>query len=87
MERVVLRIDNLKSYQEYGHPVLIFIDGPSNKGQVLYCAATGHGEGDYNALIKQTRPMTQSELDGYHGEIYGYKLSDFKIVKKRVYGR
>lgn len=84
MERVVIRIDNIKGFVEYGKPVLIFIDAPVNINKVLYCACTGHGEGDYNALIQQTRPITDEELKYFNNKIYGYNLNNFKVVKKFI---
>lgn len=80
MEGVIVRVDKLKSSFEYDRPVLIFIDVPANIGNVLYCSATGHGEGDYNALIQQTRPITDEELESLW--FYGYDLKNFKVVKK-----
>lgn len=87
MERVIIRIENYKKYAEYGHPLLIFPDAPVNRGFVLYASFTGHGEGEYSALIEQSRPITESELESYHGNIYGYDLSNFKIVKRNKRSR
>lgn len=80
MERVIIRVENVKSFFEYGKPILIFIDAPANVGNVLYCSATGHGEGDYNALLQQSRPIKKEELSSLW--FYGYDLKNFRIVKK-----
>lgn len=82
MERVIVRIENKKGFIEYGQPLLIFVDAPASNGQVLYCAYTGHGEGDYSALIQQTRPATEEELNNLW--LYDYNLKNFKIVKKFI---
>lgn len=86
-DRIIIRIDKLKSFIEYGHPVIIFLDEPANYGRVLFMGWTGSGEGEYNALIEQTRPITDEELKSYNGFIYGVNLNEFKIVKKRMYKR
>lgn len=85
-DRIIIRIDKLKSFYEYGHPVIIFLDEPANYGRVFYASYTGSGEGDYHALIEQTRPITDEELKSYNGFIYGVNLNEFKIVKKRMKG-
>ena len=82
MERVIVRIENQMSFYECGMPILIFIDAPTIKGDVLYCSATGHGEGDYNAILKQTRPATNEEIENLW--FYGYDLEDFKLVKRFI---
>lgn len=83
MERVIIRIENQKGFYEYGMPILIFIDAiDKGNGFVTYCSATGHGEGDYTAILKQTRPITDEEIENLW--FYGYKLKDFKLVKKFV---
>lgn len=81
--RIIIRIDKLKKFIEYGHPVVIFLDEPANNGMVFYAGYTGSGEGDYNALIKQTRPITDEELKSYNGFIYGINLNEFRIVKRK----
>lgn len=82
-ERLMLRIETDKQYYEYGTPLLIFVDDVGERGLVYYCSATGHGYGQHQALIAQSRPMTKEEIESFHGTIYGYNLNDFKIVKRR----
>lgn len=85
-ERLVIRIEKIKRFYEYGKPLLIFIDEVCEPYKnVVYAACTGHGEGNYNALIQQSRPITKEELANFNGEIYGYNLNDFNIVKKRIF--
>lgn len=86
MERLIIRIEKNKKFIEYNKPLLIFIDEIDAAGFVTCVSYTGHTSGEYNALIKQTRPITPAELVMFNGCIYGYNLTDFKIVKRRAGG-
>ena len=84
-ERLIIRIENDSNYIEYNKPILIFIDDVNPVNHTITLATyTGHTCGEYNAVIQQTRPITPEELETFNGVIYGYKLTDFKIVKRRV---
>lgn len=83
MYRVIVRIETVKNFIEYGKPLLILLDQPANPGRVCFCSATGHGEGDYNVLLKQSRSATDEEIKNAL-KAYGYDgVKDLKIVKKR----
>ena len=84
MYRAIVRIETTKNCFEYDKPLLILLDEPSNWDYVAYCSATGHGEGEYKALLKQSRPATPEEAI-QAVDLYGYNtIKDLKIVKKRV---
>lgn len=83
MYRVIVRIETDKRFYEYGKPLLILLDEPANRGRVCYCSATGHGEGDYSALLQQSRPATPDETENAL-KFYGYDdIKDLKIVKRK----
>lgn len=78
--RVIVRIENTMGTYEYGKPLLILLDEPATSGLVAYCSATGHGEGDYDALIKQSRRADREERENALS-LYGYdKIKDLKVV-------
>lgn len=84
MYRVIVRIETNKNFIECDTPTLILLDEPSNWGYVAYCSATGHGEGEYKALLKQSRPATPEEAIKAV-DLYGYNtIKDLKIVKRKV---
>ena len=85
MYRVIVRIETTKNCFEYGKPLLILLDEPANFGKVAYCSSTGHGEGYYYPLMKQSRKATPEEVENAI-KLYGYDdIEDLKIVdKKRV---
>lgn len=84
MYRVIVRIETTKNCFEYNKPLLILLDERSNWGYVAYCSATGHGEGEYKALLKQSRPATPEEAIKAV-DLYGYNtIKDLKIVKRKV---
>lgn len=70
---VIIRIENMPDFYEYNKPILIWLNGD-------YCACTGHGSGDLNALIEQTREITLNELNALNGQLYGYNLKDFMLL-------
>ena len=80
--RVIVRIEDTVGTYEYGKPLLILLDEPANSGLVCYCSATGHGEGEYDALIKQSRRADKEERENGL-KLYGYdKIKDLKIVNR-----
>ena len=84
MYKIIARIETTKNCYEYNKPLLILLDEPANWGLVAYCSATGHGEGDYKTLLKQSRPATEEEATEIV-KLYGYyTIKDLKIVKRRT---
>lgn len=84
MYKIIVRVETIKKCYEYNKPLLILLDEPTKWGCVAYCSATGHGEGDYKTLLKQSRPATEEEATEAV-DFYGYNtIKDLKIVKRRT---
>lgn len=83
MYRVIVRIETTPNTLEYGKPLLILLDQPANWNRVCYCSWTGHGEGYYYVLMKQSRKATPEEAENAI-KLYGYdNVEDLKIVKRK----
>lgn len=82
MYRVIVRIETTPDTAEYGKPLLILLDASANWGKVAYCSWTGHGEGLYYPLMKQSRKATPEEVENAL-KLYGYDvIEDLKVVDK-----
>ena len=83
MYRVIVRIETTPDTAEYGKPLLILLDEPANWGKVCYCSWTGHGEGYYYNLLKQSRRATKEEAENAI-KLYGYDdVEDLQIVNRK----
>jgi hypothetical protein len=86
--KALIRIMTIKGVIETGKPILIFPYEKANWGLVNYCSYTGHGEGDYQIILKNSRPIREDELVKFarNDEIYGYNLNtELQIIKRAKY--
>lgn len=80
-QRLIVRIETVKNTYEFNKPIFILPDAPSNKGLIFYISSTGSDEGDYLALLRQSRKATSQEI--YDAcKKYGLSDLDYKIVSK-----
>lgn len=83
MYRVIVRIETTPNTIECGKPLLILLDEPANWNRVCYCSWTGHGEGYYYPLLKQSRKATPEEAENAI-KLYGYDdIEDLQIVNRK----
>ena len=86
-ERVIARIETDKNFAEYGKCLLIFPDDSyDNTYRTAYISqVTGYGEGDYNTMIRQSRPATPEETQesiDWYCKAYNESPENLRVVKK-----
>lgn len=81
--RVIVRRDTTKDYVESGMCFLILPDIEANPGFVVFCSITGHGEGDYQEMLRTSRKVSKAEALATV-KAFGYgDVPNLKIATRR----